>query len=260
MFSQMRSALYSGLKKIDELLGIPQPLITILCYHSFSSDSWYFSTSPELFESHLTALQPHYDFIALADLEAHILGNKKITRPSLLITIDDGYKSILKIQKIIKKFDVRPTVFILGNPSHANRREMDNDLELLTWDEIRGLQKDGWSFGSHTMTHPNLTDCTTNEIKQELEASKKMIETELETECRSVAYPRGRFNTEVLRSTEGAGYSLGFSTDFTIRTSLRNRYCLSRVGINKSHSANELLSLLTPSARIIRSIASTIIK
>ena len=72
-------------------------------------------------------------------------------------------------------------------------------------DIIRLLAQD-FKIGSHTMTHPILRDISSHQAKWEIEESKKILEKITKRKVKSFCYPRGRFNRDVKKLVENAGY------------------------------------------------------
>jgi peptidoglycan/xylan/chitin deacetylase (PgdA/CDA1 family) len=66
---------------------------------------------------------------------------------------------------------------------------MFKEKECLTWNQVRLLHNEGISFGSHTVTHPQLRALSKREVERELEDSKKMIEDEIGETIDSFSYP-----------------------------------------------------------------------
>jgi hypothetical protein len=65
---------------------------------------------------------------------------------------------------------------------------------MLSWGEIREMQRWGVGFGAHTLTHPDLTRLPIDRIKAEVYASKAMIEDTLSAPVPCFAYPYGRYD------------------------------------------------------------------
>jgi peptidoglycan/xylan/chitin deacetylase (PgdA/CDA1 family) len=85
---------------------------------------------------------------------------------------------------------------------------------MLTWDQIRALRQHDIEFGSHTVTHPILSQCAPDRVSRELEDSKKTIEEHLQEECSLFAYPSGRkcdITSSVVSAVSKAGYSCGLT-------------------------------------------------
>lgn len=86
--------------------------------------------------------------------------------------------------------------------------------ELLTWDQIRSMKKDGMAIGSHTHTHRVLATLPPETQREELALSKKRLETELGESVLSISYPVGgyeHFNLETKNLAKECGYQIGFS-------------------------------------------------
>lgn len=90
--------------------------------------------------------------------------------------------------------------------------ERFKSVRPLTWDEVKSLYSQGATIGSHCnwhiCCHYNQSE---NEIKYEIEESKRIIENKLNVSCRYFAYPNGDY-TEFSNKCVNECYSLGFST------------------------------------------------
>ncbi len=63
---------------------------------------------------------------------------------------------------------------------------------MLTWEQIRRMQRAGISFGSHTMTHPVVSRLEPTEVERELRESKRILEERLDRPVTDFAYPFGQ--------------------------------------------------------------------
>ena len=78
--------------------------------------------------------------------------------------------------------------------------------EILTWNDARRLQQMGLTIGSHTVTHPNLTLLSEDELAYELRESKDQLEVALGVPCRHCCFPYGRYTTAVCDMAQTTGY------------------------------------------------------
>ena len=86
--------------------------------------------------------------------------------------------------------------------------------ELLSWDEIREMAGQGFSMGSHTVSHAILTELSAAEAQRELAESRRRLEDELNGPIRALAYPNGTtldFNPQIEGMASEAGYSAAFT-------------------------------------------------
>lgn len=98
-----------------------------------------------------------------------------------------------EIEKIEKKF--------------GSVRNNDKEREILNWKEIKEMSSYGIDFGSHTLTHPNLTLLNQNELAREVSKSKQILEEALKKEIRGFAYPHGLYNEDVKKAVRKSNYS-----------------------------------------------------
>lgn len=79
---------------------------------------------------------------------------------------------------------------------------------FLSWDQIQEINKDSLiDIGSHTLTHPRLTDIPAEQARREIGKSKRKIEDKLGKAVNSFCYPDGFFSEEVIKFVKEAGYT-----------------------------------------------------
>jgi peptidoglycan/xylan/chitin deacetylase (PgdA/CDA1 family) len=92
----------------------------------------------------------------------------------------------------------------------------DEDMHrILTWNEVRSLAEQGFEIGSHTSTHPILTQLDDQGVNHELSDSRVRIEAELNRPCYALAYPNGTasdYDRRVGRLAQAAGFQVAFTT------------------------------------------------
>jgi peptidoglycan/xylan/chitin deacetylase (PgdA/CDA1 family) len=131
-----------------------------------------------------------------------------------VITFDDGDKSIYRYAfPILKKYGVRAVVFLIvdyiGKDDYWDMALIGGRSPHLSWDEIHEMREWGIEFGSHTMSHRNLTKLPQAEVEYELRESKRTLEQRLgHVDC--LSYPFNRANCDVVRQVQRAGYRYGF--------------------------------------------------
>jgi peptidoglycan/xylan/chitin deacetylase (PgdA/CDA1 family) len=99
-------------------------------------------------------------------------------------------------------------------PFPAGDQWFRETYEMLTWDEVRTLDRRGFAIGSHTVDHSILSRLTNGSLEHELTASKLKLESELGKECPYIAYPNGQtddVSREAVSGVDKAGYKLGFT-------------------------------------------------
>ena len=80
---------------------------------------------------------------------------------------------------------------------------------LLSWDEVMEMSGKGIAFGSHSVSHPCLTNISLEQAKDEIVQSKKVIEEKLGKRVSSFSYPFGAYNLEIGRLVKESGLKCG---------------------------------------------------
>ncbi len=86
--------------------------------------------------------------------------------------------------------------------------------QFLSWEQAREMGAAGMDIGSHTHSHALLARLTPERQREELAASRSVLQAELRTPVRAVAYPVGvpsAYTPETCRIARAVGYELGFS-------------------------------------------------
>ena len=86
------------------------------------------------------------------------------------------------------------------------------DETPMSWEMISDMQRSGVIIGSHTRSHPLLSLESPEAVVSELTASRSDLESRLGVPIRHLAYPDGRFNTDILEIASAAGYKFGYTT------------------------------------------------
>ena len=119
---------------------------------------------------------------------------------AFVVTFDDGYQSVYdEAFPVLQQFGVSATVFLTvgekGDGSAGGRLPSFEGRSMLSWSEMREMQRRGISFGAHTLTHPDLTRLPSYRIEAEVFGSKRIIEDALGIGVDCFAYPYGRFDS-----------------------------------------------------------------
>jgi peptidoglycan/xylan/chitin deacetylase (PgdA/CDA1 family) len=117
----------------------------------------------------------------------------------------------------------------LSDQQSKKHTNIDN---YLTWNNVNDMMDNHIAFGSHCLSHRILTGLSKDIMSAEIGESKAKIEAMLDTPVKSIAYPNGNYNDDVLEATQKRGYSLGFSTVSGHVSQTTNRYAIPRININ----------------------------
>jgi peptidoglycan/xylan/chitin deacetylase (PgdA/CDA1 family) len=190
-------------------------VVPVLCYHRFSDAcDTNLCVSKHVFESHLKYLQDNaYRVITMAQLLGFLEYRHPIPRRSVMITIDDGYRSAYDIAyPVLRRYAFPATVFIFPNL-------IGKSDEFMTWEQLREMKAQGFEVGSHALSHADLTKKMKDEedaaymgrVRKELVFSKKIIDKALDQNTICLAFPFGKFRQRLLPLCEEAGYKMAFT-------------------------------------------------
>ncbi len=171
--------------------------LPILTFHTLGDESSAITFPSSVFKHRVAALHEFgYRTSSLRDAIACIHQRARFPSRSLIITFDDGYKTMYDIAfPILQRYQLTATVFLTVGETPNDRLPALEGHTMLSWNEVREMQKYGITFGAHTLTHPNLTRLTNEHVEFEMRMSKEIIEQALGVAVEVFAYPLGRFNT-----------------------------------------------------------------
>lgn len=169
-----------------------------------------------VFDQHLRILKRFGKKLVSIE-EAEIAARSKSGMNLVVMTFDDGYKSFseLVVPKLVE-FGGKGTVFIVTDQV-GKTNKWDTDLgdapeNLLTWDELRSVQKLGFTVGAHTKTHCHLDQLDPEIARDEILGSREKIESELSSKCDLFCYPYGGQSLSVRQAVQNSGFRYGFAT------------------------------------------------
>jgi peptidoglycan/xylan/chitin deacetylase (PgdA/CDA1 family) len=157
--------------------------------------------------------------------------------PKSIFTFDDGYADNLTCGRdCFSRLRNRPIIFpVVGKIGGINDWDTLGELSgkpLLTWEQIGTLQSLGVRFGSHSLTHADLTKLGDLDLEREVKESKRVLEEKLGQEVEGFAYPFGFFDERVITAVKAAGYKWAVTTSDSIWEGWGDPYRLRRISIS----------------------------
>jgi peptidoglycan/xylan/chitin deacetylase (PgdA/CDA1 family) len=193
-------------------------------------------------------------------------------RHHVAITFDDGYYSVL--QNALPELEARhvpATIYVppgcLGKPPawpDIDEKERATEL-IMDIKELKAIDDSLITLGSHCLSHANLLQIGEREAREEIVASKHMLENLLGRRVEELSFPFGAFNEGHVRMAREAGYERVYSiTPELITDSIRGKFVLGRVRVDpddwpfefrlKVHGAYRWLPLALELKRRLRNI------
>lgn len=148
---------------------------------------------------------------------------------SVVITFDDGCLSDFKeAYPVLKRLGQRAVFFVtagaVGNPG------------MLNWEQIKEMLDGGMEIGSHTLTHPFMTDLDEDELKYELAESKRVLEEHLEREIDLFSSPTGYHHGALGKIARLLGYRGVCISQIGVIDLWTDLFALQRLTLKRQHS------------------------
>ncbi len=124
------------------------------------------------------------------DSETHVF-----EEPVISIVFDDGWESIYENAfPQMESMGIDSTQYIITSTFENSR--------YMSVDQIRHMQRNGHEIQSHTVSHPNLTELTNDQLENELYSSRITIEGITGVAAEDLAVPLGAFNAHVTTTAQ----------------------------------------------------------
>jgi peptidoglycan/xylan/chitin deacetylase (PgdA/CDA1 family) len=193
-------------------------------------------TAPKRFARQMAYIKNlGFVFYTASELIEHYLDHGNFPPKAVALTFDDGWKdSYTNAFPIIRDLGIKATIYLvpacIGKVSGKVVATGEKMREHISREDIFEMAAGGIEFGSHSVNHRHLDKISPEEIKFEVEESKKQIEDLLQKPCKTFCYPAGFFTEEAKRIVKNAGYIAAFSGEYGPRDRL-DLYALNRIEI-----------------------------
>lgn len=169
------------------------------------------------------------------------------------ITFDDGYEGVYRhafprlLEHGFAATVYLATGFIRESFNLANctgRSGLAEGQPLLSWRQVREMERHGVRFGSHTSEHGDLSILGRREAMEQLRRSRQEISEHLGKPCEHFAYPFGRFTAQAVDWVRQAGFRTAATT---VHRPLRpgdDLLRLPRAGIEDRYSLRDFQSII----------------
>jgi peptidoglycan/xylan/chitin deacetylase (PgdA/CDA1 family) len=173
-----------------------------------SEDPFGLFVSSERFAQQMRALR----LLGLRAVSLGQLGDAVMRRKAdglVGLTFDDGYRHVLSsAAPVLERYGFTATMFaVSGLLGGENVWDPPPRRQLMSEADLRDLTTRGWEIGSHSLTHPRLTELDANGLSHEVFASRAALSDAIGVEPRCFCYPYGFVDAETVEAVRNAGYS-----------------------------------------------------
>ena len=213
--------------------------IPILAYHKVDTRLELGGTmiSPKRFAGHLDYFKRNgYQSVTLSRAVELMRQGEGGDKKYLCLTFDDAYAGLYQHAfPLLKEFGFTATVFVVtdyvGRSNDWDINWGGLKFEHLTWEQMKEMQACGIEFGSHTKTHRDLRFLSPEQLREELEGSKRTMEQELGATITTLSYPFGLYDEKVKQAARDAGYLSACSLSPGMKNGKIDFYALRRCGV-----------------------------
>ena len=223
------------------------PGARILMYHRINDTDEFdqLSVGPDNFAAHMCWLSENYTVLSLPEITRKIQTGS-IENKLIALTFDDGYLDNLEnALPVLEKYNIPATIYITTGFAAQSlthpRYKMDRKRLHLNWTEVAKLARHPLiHIGSHTSTHPMLSELSESRARSEIIDSKAELEERIGVEIRDFCYPSGNFTQREESIVRQAGYSWAVSVKPGNNKSGTNLFALRRTEITDRDSIASL--------------------
>lgn len=190
--------------------------VRALTYHRFgpeSADPWCATTAE--FDAQMRWLAENDLLVSLDDVRAFVAGRRTLRPDAVLVTIDDGCRSLYtEALPILREYRVPAVAFVSPGLVGAGAVSADHVEPYASWDELARVRDAGVEIGSHAFDHRSFGRLDDAQVLDQAVRSREAIGRHLGgPPARSFAYPfgtRSDFDADTDRLLVEAGYEIAF--------------------------------------------------
>lgn len=210
--------------------------VPVLMYHEIADikvTSSRLAVSPDEFAEQLAWLhEAGFTTLTAGALSGILAGDGgKLPERPVVLTFDDGFGDFHdRVMPLLKRYGFTATLFMTtGWVGLA-----DDKKRMLEWDEIAEAARAGIEIGGHTSNHPQLDQVPENVLREELYASKSLLEDKLGMPVPGLAYPFGYSNGRVRQVAREVGYAYGYAVSNAMTTDEADPFALPRLTVRRA--------------------------
>jgi hypothetical protein len=176
-----------------------QSFPVVILYHHLVADRPHVDgISTEAYAAHVAYLRKHYRIASLEEA-VQMLESGRVSEPTVVLTLDDGYAdNFLGLRGIVEDTGV-PVAMFVSTEQVRRQREFAHDVKTnargffpLTEAQVVHLSRSGFEIGSHTRSHFDCGSSDEAALRREIVESKADLEALLHTRQRFFAFPWGQ--------------------------------------------------------------------
>jgi peptidoglycan/xylan/chitin deacetylase (PgdA/CDA1 family) len=206
----------------------------ILTYHSISEGRSPLKIAPALFAQQMEWLAANARVVSLGTLIDHLRAVKPLPARTVALTFDDGFADfhshaapvLLRLRLPATVF--LPTRYVGATSDWRGQPSWVEPQPLMSWPQVASLAGDLIQFGSHSVSHPDLSALPAAVVEEEATASQREIAQRTGQPAEFFCYPYGRWSP-IAREVVAKHYRGACTTEAALLRPGCDAYALPRV-------------------------------
>ncbi len=218
--------------------GNKAPMVRVLTYHRFGDSTRDpFCVSVQSFDKQMAYIASRGLALSLRQFTDFLAGRNSITPGSVLVTIDDGFRSTYSAAlPVLTHHGIPAVAFISPGLMEAPGSAAE---PYVSWDEVRMLHEGGIEIGSHSMTHRSVARISEEQAREEILHSREILETRIGQPISAFAYPfgtRADYNESTSSIIRNTGYECAFTSQHGAISATSDAFTLPRIKVEGGES------------------------
>jgi peptidoglycan/xylan/chitin deacetylase (PgdA/CDA1 family) len=222
-------------------------------YHRVAADGApamaRYRVAPDQLEAQLRYLRDAgYYSVPLERWLAAMNTRRPLPGKAVVLTFDDGYRDFgTAAWPLLKRYGFGAVVFLVaGQLGAASRWDAahGDEAPLMSLEEIRALAAEGVAFGSHTVSHADITGIPLEAAAREALRSRRLLEDALGRPVRLLSYPYGAADEAVAHLAGAAGYAGAVTCEARAATLADDPLLLPRIEVSGAEPFEEFVRRL----------------
>jgi peptidoglycan/xylan/chitin deacetylase (PgdA/CDA1 family) len=215
--------------------AVSPPRVPVLMYHEIADfkNSSRLAVPPDAFAEQLACLHDAgFTTLTAGALSGILAGDAgKLPERPVVLTFDDGFGDFHeRVMPLLDQYGFTGTLFMTtGWVGLA-----DETRRMLEWDEIAEAARVGIEIGGHSINHPQLDQVPDNVLREELYASKSLLEDKIGMPVPGLAYPFGYSNGKVRQTAREVGYAYAYAVGNAMTTNEADPFALPRLTVRRA--------------------------
>lgn len=225
-------------------------ILPILCYHQFtrgSSAAHRLELTADAFEQQILYLLDNgYQLLSFSEVDEILNGARAIPARGVVLTIDDGYRSVYDVAwPILKKYQARATLFIYTDFVGGGK--------ALSWEQMQEMAASGLvEIQSHGKSHTSLSRLPSDQssasykarVQREISGSDAAFKRNMGEIPIYLSYPYGDSNATASGILAARGYRLAATVTRGDNTVFSDPYLLHRTMVYDGHDIDEFARMV----------------